>query len=322
MRRFLFLSLISAACYSPHAAEGVPCDVANPRCPTGQTCQPSGVCSSSTIGAPEDGPLADAAPDAFVPDAGPMDRDGDGVLDDDDNCPDTPNPGQENEDGDRFGDVCDPCPPHYDNHPTDSDGDGISDDCDPNPNSAGEKIVLFEGFHHGIPSSWTKSGNWFSVNDDAVGNETNDDVLRLGAIDPIPNNGDEVVVIGAKMDTANASTDQNGFGISTTMGSDLHGATCGLVRDASKTPSVPGIEMWDAFDGGQLSYQDFAWDVGTDFSIAVSRYGTDYYCDVWNDDTNSELMATYATKPSPSGFSLFVHAAKVRVHWLMVIKGL
>lgn len=38
------------------------------------------------------------------------DSDGDGVSDDDDNCPTTPNSGQEDADGDGFGDACDPCP--------------------------------------------------------------------------------------------------------------------------------------------------------------------------------------------------------------------
>ncbi len=47
------------------------------------------------------------------------DGDGDGVLDDVDNCPDIYNPGQEDLDRDGRGDVCDPC--------TDTDGDGWRD---------------------------------------------------------------------------------------------------------------------------------------------------------------------------------------------------
>jgi hypothetical protein len=48
------------------------------------------------------------------------DRDGDGLLDLDDNCPNDPNPGQQDADGDDQGDVCDP----------DDDGDGVNDETD------------------------------------------------------------------------------------------------------------------------------------------------------------------------------------------------
>jgi MYXO-CTERM domain-containing protein len=46
------------------------------------------------------------------------DRDGDGIPDDTDNCPDAPNPGQLDSDGDGMGNLCD----------TDADGDGWDDD--------------------------------------------------------------------------------------------------------------------------------------------------------------------------------------------------
>ena len=39
----------------------------------------------------------------------PTDRDNDGVLNIDDNCPDDANSGQEDLDGDLIGDACDPC---------------------------------------------------------------------------------------------------------------------------------------------------------------------------------------------------------------------
>ncbi len=56
-----------------------------------------------------------------------VDSDGDGVLDDADNCPAVSNSGQENVDGDGLGDACDSCPQDADN---DADGDGICADAD------------------------------------------------------------------------------------------------------------------------------------------------------------------------------------------------
>ncbi len=63
---------------------------------------------------------ADVAPDA----------DGDGVFDDDDNCPNDANPGQEDVDNDQIGDVCDPDFGGGDGGGGDGGGDGGSG-CDP-----------------------------------------------------------------------------------------------------------------------------------------------------------------------------------------------
>ena len=79
------------------------------------------------------------------------DRDGDGVLDFEDNCPDAVNPDQADADGDGIGDVCDSgedsdadgvsditdnCPLTYNPDQADADGDGVGDVCDNCPDVA------------------------------------------------------------------------------------------------------------------------------------------------------------------------------------------
>lgn len=79
-----------------------------------------------------------------------LDSDGDGILDDSDNCPAVANPGQEDFDGDTLGDPCDPdddndtIPDEIDNCPltanqdqADNDGDGGGDLCDADDDNDG-----------------------------------------------------------------------------------------------------------------------------------------------------------------------------------------
>jgi hypothetical protein len=79
----------------------------------------------------------------YSPFQDPNDIDGDGIPNDEDNCPEDYNPGQEDLDEDGQGDVCDPdidgdgwlngednCPYTYNPGQEDSDGDGIGDACD------------------------------------------------------------------------------------------------------------------------------------------------------------------------------------------------
>ena len=70
-----------------------------------------------------------------IAEPGPGDTDGDGIADEDDDCPNAHNPLQRDEDQDGVGDACDPCPlaadqPECTHAPGDVDGDGIASDDD------------------------------------------------------------------------------------------------------------------------------------------------------------------------------------------------
>ena len=116
------------------------------------------------------------------------DTDGDGIVDDKDNCPTTANPDQADGDGDGFGDKCDGCPtlPTATNHDEDHDSvgdecdrcpnvpdfqddgdlDGIGDACDPNPVSLGKRYY-YSSFVT-VPEDWTQATPWTSSGD-AIG---------------------------------------------------------------------------------------------------------------------------------------------------------
>ena len=60
-----------------------------------------------------------------------IDTDGDGVADDNDNCPDVPNVSQGDRDGDDVGDVCDNCADDFNPTQDDGNGNGVGDVCEP-----------------------------------------------------------------------------------------------------------------------------------------------------------------------------------------------
>lgn len=146
-----------------------------------------------------------------------VDSDGDGLLDDEDNCPSTANSAQADIDGDGIGDTCDDdmdgddIPNALDNCPTepnprqeDSDGDGIGDVCDPDfdPDAvtvAEETVwVTFEDVVHAEYSTyaftdggreWTfaEAGSYNTGNDKKIGlrsmrTRTNGTLTLTGAL--------------------------------------------------------------------------------------------------------------------------------------------
>ena len=72
-----------------------------------------------------------------------QDTDGDGILDDADNCPNIANPDQTDSDMDGVGDVCDNCPNDSNADQADADGDGIGDACEPCIDPTGTFFKLY-----------------------------------------------------------------------------------------------------------------------------------------------------------------------------------
>lgn len=85
---------------------------------------------------------------------GDGDRDGDGVSNALDNCPDLANPSQHDEDHDGFGDACDLCPHLATALNSDGDGDGVGDDCDPNPGKPIDRLIDFLAFDGEPSADW------------------------------------------------------------------------------------------------------------------------------------------------------------------------
>ncbi len=96
-----------------------------------------------------------------------MDRDGDGVRDTADNCPQQANPEQYDEDADAVGDLCDNCP-HVANLTQLDLGettagrmrDGVGDACDPNPSTSGDRLAMFLAFNKASDFKTTDATTW------------------------------------------------------------------------------------------------------------------------------------------------------------------
>jgi len=116
-----------------------------------------------------------------------IDKDGDGVVDIEDNCPSAPNADQDDSDGDGLGDACDNAPFIPNPDQADADGDGVGDVADNCPSMANSSQA--DSDHDGIGDACDTCSNAASAglywrNDDTVtgseyrsGKHTKDDGL-------------------------------------------------------------------------------------------------------------------------------------------------
>jgi hypothetical protein len=304
VRGILVGLLAIAACYAPAIATGAPCADNGP-CPEGQSCS-AGFCVVP-------GPPPDAAGDAVTI----ADRDGDGVEDTTDNCPDDKNADQGNEDGDRFGDACDPCPQLVDTAIADKDGDHIGDACDPNATAA-DTGWLFEGFHSGLPD-WPGSLGWQATSDS----------LQVAAPgDPAPASEYLVLPLSrqGRMTFDNYSTAMSVTVQQVSSGTD-HEVGIEYFDDNTKQglscelAEINGARILWLVDDLTLDKKvPFTWMNGMTYVLRLVRHGMSYTCDVVGPGSPAPASGTSPLVPrTGADTDVFAYGVTVRFGSVSVV---
>ena len=298
----LAIVIAIAACYSPQAPTGVACDptAGDQGCPDGQAC------------------FAHAG-GYFCFDTD-IDTDGDGVPDAVDNCPTVANPDQGNEDGDRFGDACDPCPWNADDDPIDTDGDGVADVCDPHPKVPGDKIVLFEGFHHGVPAGWTNDGDWSAIGDDVIVSAVADQTAAL--VPPLMATDSMTVVASFVLEAETDDSDNTDMGVAVPYvdNPDEDGVSCQLFQPPEQGTRT--VRLFEIAQQDTINDTDYGFANDAPYFIGLTRAGDEFACGV--EDTAMTNVASISGFPqsfpaTASAVGLRVHSAMARAQWLMII---
>jgi hypothetical protein len=308
--RLPFASIFIVACYAPSAPIGAPCAPlgTSERCPSGQQCVlNAGVETCELLGALPDAGIhgADAPTE--------LDRDGDGILDDVDNCPAIVNASQVDEDGDTVGDACDPCPPFADN--TDRDGDGLGDACDPHPARVGDKLVAFEGFKDALSPSWTIMGTFTMAGGEGVLSASDTETSLITRTSP-PNA--RVEIRAAFVIDAITATGLNlgSINLVERMQPNTDKAiacqVAGLAGGASES-----LRIFDTATSMNVASASYAIQPGAAKELRFDRDGTSYTCNVTS--PSASVAGTAALAPASPRVGLRVRGAVARWHWVMLV---
>ncbi|MEO8703655.1 MAG: thrombospondin type 3 repeat-containing protein [Kofleriaceae bacterium] len=300
MRALVVLAGLTG-CFAPAAPLGAPCGDGEERCPAGQLCvtQPGGL---------ETCELTD---DTDPPND--FDSDGDGIIDLVDNCPDVPNTDQSDEEGDGLGDVCDPCPPFDDN--SDQDGDGVGDACDPNPDQEGDRLVAFEGFALGLPSTWVTSGMFIAAGGEGFA-MAGDSVTTLATF-PSPDSKRIEIRAVAMVIRNNAKVDNLGaINLVERMQPNTDKAVaCQL--SALGTGGQQQLRIFDLAAGVVVDTASHTFTTPSEVDLRLRRDGDGYSCRATS--PSLELAGTSTFSPMSPRIGLRVRGVDALFHWVMIV---
>ena len=252
------------------------------------------------------------------------DRDGDGVPDSVDNCPDVPNADQANEDGDKLGDACDPCPVEANDNPSDPDGDGVADGCDPNPTTPGDKIVLFEGFN-GTGSDLAAAG-WQLIGNAQVGGgvvtlvDVAEDYAAIAP--PMGGLGDATVSASIVVDAQVGSADSATTIVLPYDPAGDQGIFCELYAPMAMSSAGRYISLYDSTHGIERGSAALSWTPGAPYRMALTKHGTgptSYACSVATGTATPTATGTSNVSVASGDVAIATYGASAHAQWLMVV---
>jgi hypothetical protein len=186
----------------------------------------------------------------------PDDRDGDGVLDSNDNCADVVNASQRDFDMDGSGDECDLCP-HVANAIADTDGDLIGDACDPRPSTGGDVRAAWNAFRDADEiAAWTATAGTWTLS--AGGISQTDAAISSAGFGPPQGVQKAFVMTQMQFDSVGNSVDEVA-GISTGSDAPTQYYACATgMHDPGPVQFIGAFTKWAASGGQQQSTAGWA----------------------------------------------------------------